>query len=204
MESVEDKKIVTSLIIACTQSLQEKIEKKFAPKAVFKNNVEDEICCCACASPMLTDIPRTFIMRWNPEISNHKVVDFEESMECFFDHGFYYDWSIWDYNKVHIGDKFYMLKVGNGNTGIVMQGTIISKPYKDEDWSGKGRDVRYVRMDPECMIHPDNKSLLITTEELDMAIPDIDWNHGHSGVRLTDKQAILLDSIWESRVTNIN
>ena len=44
-----------------------------------------------------------------------------------------------------------MLKVGNGNTGIVMSGIIVSQPYKDEDWSGKGRDVRYVRMIPKCV-----------------------------------------------------
>lgn len=197
MEFVNKDKIVTSLIVACAHSLKKGTRKKRqAPKMAYKTEVEDDVCIC---EPTI-DLPHTFIMRWNPEISNHKLVDFEESMMNLYTHEFYYDWSIYDYKAVKVGDKFYMVKVGEGNTGIVMHGTIISESYIDEDWSGQGRDVRYVRMNPECMIHPDNKSLLISTEELDEKIPGIDWNHGHSGVMLTDEQALMLDSLWESRI----
>ena len=42
---------------------------------------------------------QTFVMRWNPEISSHKVVDFEHAMEDFYDDGFYYDWSIFDHKR---------------------------------------------------------------------------------------------------------
>ena len=51
---------------------------------------------------------KTFIMRWNTDISNYKLSEFEDAMEDFFDEGFYYDWSIWDYQKAHIGDRFYI------------------------------------------------------------------------------------------------
>ena len=90
-----------------------------------------------------------------------------------------------------------MLKVGNGNTGIVMSGIIVSLPYKDEDWSGKGRDVHYVRMIPDCMIHPD-KSKIITTKELDDALPGVNWNEGHSGVLLSNEQAGKFDELWRN------
>ena len=89
---------------------------------------------------------KTFIMRWNTDISNYKLSEFEDAMEDFFDDGFYYDWSIWDYQKAHIGDKFYMIRTGEGKNGVVMRGTIIGTPYPDEDWSGKGRKVYYIRM----------------------------------------------------------
>lgn len=51
---------------------------------------------------------KTFIMRWNTDISSYKLSEFEDAMEDFFDEGFYYDWSIWDYQKAHIGDRFYI------------------------------------------------------------------------------------------------
>jgi hypothetical protein len=51
---------------------------------------------------------KTFIMRWNTDISNYKLSEFEDAMDDFFDEGFYYDWSIWDYQKAHIGDRFYI------------------------------------------------------------------------------------------------
>ena len=44
------------------------------------------------------------------------------------------------------GDKFYMIRTGEGKNGVVMRGTIIGTPYPDEDWSGKGRKVYYIRM----------------------------------------------------------
>ena len=119
------------------------------------------------------------------------------SPEDFYEEGFYYDWSIFDYEKVHVGDRFFMLKVGNGNTGIVMSGIIVSLPYKNDDWSGKGRDVRYVRMIPDCMVHPD-KSKMVTIQMLEETLPGVNWNEGHSGVLLSDEQACKFDNLWQS------
>lgn len=145
---------------------------------------------------------QTFIMRWNPAISNHKMQDFEQAMEEFYEDGFYYEWSIWDYQHVHVGDRFYMLKVGNGNTGIVMSGIIVGLPYKDKDWRGDGREVRYVRIIPYCMIHPD-KGAIISTHLLDASIPEVIWNEGHSGVLLSKTQAAQLHALWQKRMKNI-
>lgn len=187
-------RIETAMQIACIHTLQHEPRTKVNPKVVFKDSER---------GTNHSTKNKTFIMRWNPEISNHKIVDFEDGMESFFEHDFYYDWSIWDYKDVQVGDKFFMVKVGNGNTGIVMQGTIISKPYKDNDWSGKGREVRYVRMNPECMIHPNNADLLLSTQELDSAIPGIKWNEGHSGILLNNEQAQQLDIAWDSYLEHL-
>ncbi len=54
------------------------------------NNLFDE------AQGILRDnFRKTFIMRWNTDISNYKLSEFEDAMGDFFDEGFYYDWSIW-------------------------------------------------------------------------------------------------------------
>ena len=143
---------------------------------------------------------KTFIMRWNTDISNYKLSEFEDAMEDFFDDGFYYDWSIWDYQKAHIGDKFYMIRTGEGKNGVVMRGTIIGTPYPDEDWSGKGRKVYYIRMSLTNMIHPERTPLLLTTDELTEAIPDFNWKEGHSGEILSDSQADKLEGVWKDYI----
>lgn len=143
---------------------------------------------------------KTFIMRWNTDISNYKLSEFENAMEDFFDEGFYYDWSIWDYQKAHIGDKFYMIRTGEGKNGVVMRGTIIGNPYPDEDWSGKGRKVYYIRMSLTNMIHPERTPLLLTTDELTEAIPDFNWKEGHSGEILSDIQADKLEEVWKDYI----
>jgi len=143
---------------------------------------------------------KTFIMRWNTDISNYTLSEFENAMEDFFDEGFYYDWSIWDYQKAHIGDHFYMIRTGEGANGVVMRGTIIGTPYPDEDWSGKGRKVYYIRMSLTNMIHPERTPLLLTTDELTEAIPDFNWKEGHSGEILSDSQADKLEDVWKDYI----
>ena len=114
---------------------------------------------------------KTFIMRWNSDISNYKLSKFEDAMGDFFDEGFYYDWSIWDYQKAHVGDRFYMIRTGEGKEGVVMRGTIIGTPYPDEDWSGRGRKVYYIRMSLSHMVHPEKTPLLLTVEDLNYWCP---------------------------------
>ena len=159
------------------------------------NNLFDE------AQGILRDnFRKTFIMRWNTDISNYKLCEFEEAMDDFADDFFYYEWSIWDYQKVHWGDKFYMIRTGKGKHGVVMRGTIIGLPYPDEDWSGKGRRVYYVRMRLSHMIHPEKALLLLTTDDLGKAIPEFNWEEGHSGVILGDAMAKQLDALWHDYV----
>ena len=146
---------------------------------------------------MLEYYRKTFIMRWNTDISNYHLYEFREAMGDFYDPGFYYEWSIWDYRKVHLGDTFYMIRTGSGKQGVVMHGTIIGRPYPDEDWSGKGRRVYYMRMRLDAMIDPDAAPLLLTTDMLSEAVPDFDWTNGHSGVLLGDSQAMALQRVWQ-------
>lgn len=139
---------------------------------------------------------KTFIMRWNTDISNYTLAEFQKAMGDFFEPGFYYDWSIWDYQKAHVGDRFYMVRTGKGKHGVVMHGYIMGEPYPDEDWSGKGRRVYYIRMKALNMVDPERSPLLVTTDELSEKIPGFDWEEGHSGMILSDEQAAKLEIIW--------
>ena len=147
---------------------------------------------------------KTFIMRWNTDVSNYKLSEFEEAMDDFDDEGFYYDWSIWDYQKAHIGDRFYMIRTGEGEKGVVMRGSIIGTPYPDEDWSRKGRKVYYIRMSLSHMIHPDKSPKLLTIEELTEGVADFNWNNGHSGEILSDEQATRLEELWKKYIDQVH
>ena len=136
-------------------------------------------------------------MMWNPDISNWKMNDFELLL-CHFPY-VKFCWAIYDYKKVDDGDRFFLVRCGEGETGIVMSGTISSKPYKGEDWSGKGREVYYVKLELGTMIHPDNEEI-ITTEELEEAIPNFDWRGGHSGRLLDKMSAGKLELLWKAYV----
>ncbi len=136
----------------------------------------------------------TVILKWNPAISSVSMMDF---LDLIANGGAEMNWSIREYEKVHRGDRFYMLKVGAGPSGIVAAGVLTSDPYPDEDWSGRGRTVYYCDYTAEIMINPAVFDLL-GSEELRDSIPDFDWYGGHSGTVLTGTQADALELMWNS------
>lgn len=139
--------------------------------------------------------PKTYLLRWNPAISSFTLDSYRDAISKFPD-GFRMDWSIYDWEEAHNGDRYYMVRVGEGNTGIVFLGEFLSEPYEGDDWAGKGKKRHYVDIDCMYATHPDERPLL-TIEQLQAALPDIDWTKGHSGELLTDEQADILDSLWD-------
>lgn len=140
------------------------------------------------------------ILKWNPGFSSYTMARYLNDLEkCALanNDNTGMNWSVWDYEQAHKGDIFYMLKVGYGQTGIVARGTLTTEPYKDEDWSWRNRPTFYCDLDFEVMINPDAYPLL-DSKALSQAIPDFDWNGGHSGLILTNEQADTIEDMWNS------
>lgn len=141
----------------------------------------------------------TVILKWNPGFSSYTMIRFLGDLEkCALSNNGNADmnWSIWEFDKVHAGDRCFMLKVGYGQTGIVARGTITSEPYSGEDWSWRGRPTKYCNFIFDTMINPDAYPIL-SSSELSKTIPDFDWNGGHSGMVLNEEQAKELDRLWK-------
>ena len=136
----------------------------------------------------------TVILKWNPAVSSYNLIRFLDDIVQEVHES---DWSIWEHERVRSGDTFYMLKVGNGQTGIVMRGKIVSDPVPDEDWSGRGRKTFYCDYDAEIMINPDAFRLL-GSDALRDNIPGFDWTGGHAGVVLDGRSAAVLDTMWNA------
>ena len=135
---------------------------------------------------------------WNPEVSNIKLDNWAGIVNHFpFDE---LSWSVWEHEKVVHYDRFYMVRVGYGYTGIVMKGYFCSSPKRGDDWSNKGRDVYYCNLNIQHILDPEIHSI-ITTEELQKEIPTFDWTSGHSGRVLAEDEANKLDALWDKFAT---
>lgn len=141
----------------------------------------------------------TCILKWNPAISSYTTSRYLHDLNWFIQGGnqgnVFFDWNVWDHKKVKRGDTVYLLKVGNGPTGIVAKGKVTSKPYEGEDWSGKGRETFYVNFKLHYMIAPDCAPIL-TTQALQEAMPDFQWDGGHSGIMLPPDYEATLETLW--------
>lgn len=136
----------------------------------------------------------TIILMWNPGISSVKLEDHNSCIPDMFTEDF--NWSVWEYEKAKCGDRFFLVRCGDGKTGIVMSGVFDSHPYEAGDWSGKGRRTFYMEMVPNVILNPE-VAPMITTADLEKAIPGFQWSGGHSGRILPPEDARKLETMWQ-------
>ena len=144
----------------------------------------------------------TFILKWNPAISSYTMDRLDHDMSEWAQCGWWnedFDWSVHEWQKARKGDRFFMVRVGEGNTGVFAAGRFTSEPYKDEDWSGKGREVYYMKMEFEAVFHPE-RSEIISTAELEREMPHLEWHKGHSGQMLEKEDAVRLELMWRDYI----
>lgn len=143
----------------------------------------------------------TFLLRWNPAISSYTMKRLDEDIEEWAE-GFWsddFDWNVYEWERAKEGDKFFLVRVGEGNTGIFAAGRFTSNPYEGEDWSGKGRKTYYMRMEFEAVFHPERTDI-IPTEALERELPNIDWQKGHSGEMVDSETADRLELMWRDHI----
>lgn len=146
----------------------------------------------------------TVILKWNPAVSSYKMLNYLQDLnEIIGTEIADFNWSVWDYDKIHAGDRYYLVKLGYGQTGIVSSGIITSEPYFDSDWRDTQDTIHYVDFLPNVMIDPDTLPIL-TCDELSKIITDFDWFKGHSGMVLDTSQANKLEKAWESYLSKNN
>lgn len=144
----------------------------------------------------------TFILMWNPAISSitiHNHIDCIPYMDRVD-----FNWSGYEWQKASINDRFYMVRVGEGNTGIVMSGIFTSSPYSERDWNRirKSKEIYYMDMAVNYMVNPEVMPI-ITTGELQDAIPDFEWTRGHSGSLLTEDQSQRLEVLFAKHLAEV-
>lgn len=151
-----------------------------------------------------TDL-KTFLMRWNPEISNIKEDDYNKLLKAYNqgkEVGL--SWSVYDYMQLSPGDECYMMCVGGKHKGIVLHGIINSYPLPDKDWSGNGRKTFYANIIIDGMALLE-KGGIISEEQLKEKVTSFfDWGKGHSGVVLDRETSDRLNEVIDDIVYERN
>ncbi|MBR1544121.1 MAG: hypothetical protein IJ626_04425, partial [Muribaculaceae bacterium] len=89
---------------------------------------------------------KTYVLMWNPAISSITLDAHNENIPEIMTE--YFNWSVYEYQEAKKGDRFVMVRCGTGKTGLVMSGIFDSNPYQSGDWSGRGRTVYYMDLEP--------------------------------------------------------
>lgn len=83
--------------------------------------------------------PKTYLLRWNPTISSFNLDDYRDVLSKYPGGFSGMNWSVYEWEKAHKGDHYYMLRTGDDKAGIVFRGVFTSDPYPGEDWVGNGK-----------------------------------------------------------------
>lgn len=139
---------------------------------------------------------RAYLMRWNPSISSFTDEDYNECFENMVHGMFRMNWSIYEWQEARRGDLFYMLRTGDDKAGIAFNGYFLSDPYTGDDWAGSTKRRCYVDMICQDAVEP-GEVPFVSMERLKEAIPEYDWEEGHSGVLLPDEVTEKLDELFK-------
>lgn len=139
---------------------------------------------------------RAYLMRWNPSISSFTDEDYNECFENMVHGMFRINWSIYEWQEARRGDLFYMLRTGDDKAGIAFNGYFLSDPYTGDDWAGSTKRRCYVDMICQNTVEP-GEVPFVSMERLKEAIPEYDWEEGHSGVLLPDEVTEKLDELFK-------
>lgn len=144
------------------------------------------------------------ILFWNPDISSMTRDRMTDEMTEIVQYGGHFNWSFWEYENVKPDDICYLVRCSDqqGPHGIVLRGKIISKPYQDQDWAGKGRKIFYADWYPQEFIDSEYSSPL-SPKELEEAMPDFNWRGGHSGRVLPNDYERILEKLWYNHLRKL-
>ena len=145
----------------------------------------------------------TFILFWNPRISNFKDTERTQFVAAIKNGARYTsDWAIHDWHIAHKGDRFFKIRCGMPDMqddGIIESGHFLSEPYQGDDWAGRGRVVYYVDLKLDVALDY-NFFPVLPSAKLDLRIPHFDWHGGHSGRLLDEPFAAHLEQLWQEHL----
>lgn len=139
----------------------------------------------------------TFLLRWDPATSLYPASRLDRDMrdwakDCWEER---FAWHLFEELDIKKGDRFFMLRSGEGNTGLFAAGRFLS----DAVPVGEESECYRTHLEFEAIFHPE-RTEIIPTEELADELPHLDWPGRESGERLEKEDAVRLELLWRDFV----
>ncbi|MBF0203271.1 MAG: HNH endonuclease [Desulfamplus sp.] len=138
---------------------------------------------------------KTYLFAWNPKKWNWTTL--EQSIEQLHTTGTVKEkWSVISHKKIKVGDRAFLMRLGEEPKGIMAAGIVTSLPFLSQHWSGEDKLVNRVYIEFDTIISPQQDKLL-NLESLNKGVlSNYNWTPQSSGVEIPDEIAEELESIW--------
>ena len=114
-------------------------------------------------------------------------------------------WSCGKSKRPQVGDRVFVIRLGEQPKGIFASGTIVQPPYEDEHWDEKnaaaGKTCNFVKVRFDTLLDPDTDRIL-PREILNTApFSNMHWDTQMSGVAIPPDIAEQLEEVWSNYAT---
>ncbi|WP_295714133.1 HNH endonuclease [Mucilaginibacter sp.] len=137
----------------------------------------------------------TYLFAWNPK--NWVFKDLERNLNELKDFGITtMDWKVQSTKKIKLGDRAYVMRVGDNCRGIFASGIISKLPYKGPYFKNPTKLVSQVNIDFDVFLNPFTESNL-SLDEIEKNIPSKQfWTPHQSGIQIREDAAARLGPLW--------
>lgn len=139
----------------------------------------------------------TYLLTWNPDKWHWDNIEYEidelEKLGVFKGR-----WSCGNSKSIKIGDRLFLIRLGQEPKGICASGYTASGVLTDAHWDGeKRKTANYVDIDFDIILNPDSDEIL-TLETLRQIQPNANqvWTPQQSGITIQQIVAEDLEKIW--------
>jgi 5-methylcytosine-specific restriction enzyme A len=144
---------------------------------------------------------KTYLLAWNPkrwQWSNiAEMSDDVKDGKTVLDR-----WSSGISKKPQIGDRFFLIRLGEEPKGIFASGRIEKGTFEDLHWdeekSSVGETTNYVEIKYDTLLNPDAEAILSRDLLIMPPLSEMHWDTQMSGVQIPDNVAKELEILWES------
>jgi 5-methylcytosine-specific restriction protein A len=149
---------------------------------------------------MINNYPPTYLFTWN---ADPKHGEWGNNLEQYIDQlrntGKFVD--IWrcSNKSAKVGDRAFLIKLGDGEKGIFGSGYISSEPFTEKHWSDKSKsDVVYVSIDFDILINPWAGEILPieSLKSPQSVLANQHWSSQSSGIEIRKEVVPALEEVW--------
>jgi 5-methylcytosine-specific restriction protein A len=142
---------------------------------------------------------KTYLLAWNPKrwIWDN-IIQMSEDVKMGM---VVYDrWSSGVSKRPQKGDRFFLIRLGEGPRGIFASGSIVKDSFEDLHWdeekSSTGKTTNYVEIKYDTLLNPDVDPIL-PRDLLNMPpLSEMHWDTQMSGVHIPDNVVKELEQLW--------
>lgn len=141
----------------------------------------------------------TFLLTWNPARWNWGKI--QEAVATTLKGELHSErWSC-NTKKIHIGDRIFLIKLGEEPRGLIASGYVTSELYASEHWDeekrAKGIPVQRVNIDFDVVLDSHQETILYMDELMQGKLSEQHWSSQTSGIKIAEDIAEIVEVRWK-------